>query len=448
MKYAPHNYQQQATRFITTTPRCAIFLDMGLGKTIITLTALKELLYNQLEAAKILIIAPKRVAETTWPDEINKWDHTKHLTYAIAVGTPTKRTQALAANAEITIINRENIDWLVNKSGHTWDFDTVVIDELSSFKSHRATRFKALRKALPKINRIIGLTGTPSPNGLLDLWAQYRLIDGGQRLGRFIGAYRREYFQPDKRNAYQIFTYKPQPGAENRIYKQIGDITLSMRATDHLQLPELTTINTPVRLDPREETAYKRFEKLQVLELEEAGITAASAGALLGKLIQYASGAIYSDTGQTVEIHSRKLDTLEDIIEAANGKPVLVAYWFKHDQARIKTRFPHAVNITTPDTIRDWNQGRIEIGLIHPASAGHGLNLQAGGSHLVWFTTPWSLELYQQTNARLYRQGQGRPVVIQHLVTAGTVDERVLRALGEKNVTQEALFEAVKEMTQ
>jgi len=446
MKFNPHDYQKHAAKFIIEHPRAALFLDMGLGKTVITLTALDDLLYDYFDAGKALIIAPLRVARDTWPTEIEKWDHTRGLSYAVAVGTADERLQALRKNADITIINRENIDWLVNKSHYPWDFDTVIIDELSSFKSHQSKRFKALRKKLPKIDRIVGLTGTPSPNGLIDLWAQYRLIDGGERLGKCIGRYRDNFFEPDKRNQERVFSYKPRAGAEKHIYRAIEDITLSMQTSDHLVLPPLTITQTDVKMSAAELEKYNRLEAEMVLELEgEEAITAVSAAALAGKLCQLASGAIYkNEDHEYSEIHDRKLDALEDVIEAANGKPVLVAYWFKHDLERLMKRFPKAKRIDSSKAIKAWNSGEIEIGLIHPASAGHGLNLQAGGSHLVWFSLTWSLELYQQTNARLYRQGQKNPVVIQHLVTKGTLDERVMKALATKDATQTALITAVK----
>lgn len=443
MRYEPHDYQQLATAFIEDHPQAAILLGMGLGKTVITLTAIWNLLLDSFLVRRVLIIAPLRVARDTWPVEAAKWDHLAGLTIAIAVGTKQDRLDALARNAMVTVINRENVPWLVKQLGSTWPFDMAVIDELSSFKNHRAERFKALTTVRPKINRIVGLTGTPASNGLMDLWAQFRLLDEGQRLGRFISHYRNRWFVPDKRNGMQIFTYKPRPGAEDKIYAAIGDITLSMRATDHLQLPALTVTTTAVTLYDREREAYERLRDEMVLDLGGQIVDAANAAALSGKLSQLASGAIYDEHGDVIEVHDRKLDALEDLIEAANGQPLLVAYWFKHDLQRIRQRFPEARELKTSSDIKAWNARQIPLALIHPASAGHGLNLQAGGNLLVWFSLTWSLELYQQTNARLYRQGQSEPVTITHLATTGTLDDAVLTALESKDLTQAALIDAV-----
>lgn len=443
MHYQPHNYQRQATSFIETHPQAAILLGMGLGKTVITLTAIWNLLLDSFLVRRVLIIAPLRVARDTWPTEAQKWDHLAGLTIAIAIGTKQDRLDALARNAMVTVINRENVPWLVKQLGSTWPFDMVVIDELSSFKNHRAQRFKALATVRPRISRIVGLTGTPASNGLMDLWAQFRLLDEGQRLGRFISHYRNRWFVPDKRNGMQIFTYKPRVGAEDEIYAAIGDITLSMRTTDHLQLPELTVTTTAVALDGEERAVYERLRDEMVLDLDGQIVDAANAAALSGKLLQLASGAIYDDHGNVIEVHDRKLDALEDLIEAANGQPLLVAYWFKHDATRIRQRFPEARELKTSSDIEAWNARQTPLALIHPASAGHGLNLQAGGNLLVWFSLTWSLELYQQTNARLYRQGQSQPVTITHLATTGTLDDAVLAALESKNLTQAALIDAV-----
>ena len=444
MLYQPHNYQAQATAFIETHPQAAVFLGLGMGKTVITLTAVWNFLLDSFLIRRVLIIAPLRVARDTWPTEAQKRDHLAGLTIAIAVGTKTDRLDALARNAMVTVINRENVPWLVKQLGSTWPFDMVVIDELSSFKNHRAQRFKAFTTVRPRIARIVGLTGTPASNGLMDLWAEFRLLDEGQRLGRFISHYRNRWFIPDKRNGMQIFTYKPRVGAEDEIYAAIGDITLSMRTTDHLTLPELTVTTTAVTLYDREREAYERLRDEMVLDLDGQIVDAANAAALSGKLLQLASGAIYDENGNVIEVHDRKLDALEDLVEAANGQPLLVAYWFKHDLQRITERFPQARELKTSADIKAWNGREIPLALIHPASAGHGLNLQQGGNLLVWFSLTWSLELYQQTNARLYRQGQDQPVTITHLATTGTLDEAVLKALDSKNTTQAALIEAVK----
>ncbi len=444
MHYTPHPYQAFTTNYIETHPQAAIILGMGMGKTIITLTAINNLIYDHFTVHKALIIAPLRVARDTWPQEINKWDHLTNLRTAVMVGDKHTREQALNTDADIYITNRENIPWLVDHVGHDWPFDMVVIDELSSFKNHQAKRFKALRKMRPHINRIIGLTGTPAPNSLMDLWAQFALIDGGGRLGKFITRYRNQYFLPDKRNGAQIYTYKPRPGAEQEIYDAISDITVSMRTTDYLDLPAVTYTNHPVTLSAPERAVYDRLKKDMVLQLGDDTIDATNAAALSGKLQQLASGAIYiDDEHNTTTVHARKLDALEDLIEQANGATVLVAYWFKHEAARILDRFPQARALATSQDFADWNSGKIPVGLIHPASAGHGLNLQAGGHILVWVTTPWSLELYEQTNARLHRQGQTEPVSIIHLVATDTIDTRVGAALSGKSVTQDALVEAV-----
>ncbi|HAT1145905.1 TPA: DEAD/DEAH box helicase [Corynebacterium striatum] len=448
MRYEPHDYQQLATAFIEDHPQAAILLGMGLGKTVITLTAIWNLLLDSFHARRVLIVAPLRVARDTWPAEATKWDHLDGLTVAVAVGSKAQRLAALDAGAMVTIINRENIPWLVRHLGGAWPFDMVVIDELSSFKNHRAQRFKALAAVRPQITRIVGLTGTPAANGLMDLWAQFRLLDEGQRLGRFITGYRNKWFTPDKRNGMQVFTYKPTPGAEDEIYEAISDITLSMRTTDHLQLPELTITTQVVDLEPREQRAYERLRDEMVLNLDGQVIDAANAAALSGKLLQLASGAIYDEHGETVVVHERKLDALEDLVEAANGQPLLVAYWFKHDLQRITARFPQARELKTSADITAWNQRQIPLALIHPASAGHGLNLQQGGNLLVWFSLTWSLELYQQTNARLYRQGQDQPVTITHLVAEGTLDEAVLQALESKDDIQSALIDAVTHQLQ
>lgn len=443
MKYKPHEYQIYATEYILTHPIAAVLLDMGLGKSVITLSAIFDLTLDSFLVRKVLVIAPLRVARDTWPAEIEKWDHLKGLNYTVAVGTVAQRKRALMKRAQVYIINRENIEWLISRSGISFDFDMVVIDELSSFKSHQAKRFKSLLKVRTKVKRIVGLTGTPSSNGLMDLWAEYRLLDMGQRLGRFIGRYREDYFVPDKRNQQVIFSYKPKPGAEEAIYRLISDITISMKGSDYLKLPELVINEVPVKLSEKEMKTLDTMKRDLITTVKGEEITAANAAALSGKLLQMANGAVYDDQGVVIHIHDSKLDALEDLIEAANGKPVLIAYWFKHDLSRIQKRFEVEV-LSTRDSIKRWNDGEIPIAVIHPASAGHGLNLQAGGSTLVWFGLTWSLELYQQTNARLWRQGQNETVVIHHLIAKGTIDERVMKALKDKDNTQAALIDAVK----
>lgn len=415
----------------------------------LTLTAIADLLFDSFEAHRILVIAPLRVARDTWPDELHKWEHLSDLRLSVAVGTETERKAALQAKADIYVINRENVVWLIEDSGIPFDFDTLVVDELSSFKNHQTKRFRSLMKVRPKVVRIIGLTGTPSSNGLMDLWAEYRLLDMGQRLGRFIGQYRSTYFTPDKRNGQVIFSYKPLPFAEKEIYAKIADITISMKSTDHLIMPDLVTAEYPVKLSDKERERYDELRQDLVLKLAGGDVTAANAAALSGKLCQMANGAVYGDDGTVHYIHDRKLDALEDLIEAANGKPVLVAYWFKHDleriSARLKDRHISFTKLDTSDSIASWNEGQWPVALIHPASAGHGLNLQSGGSTIIWFGLTWSLELYQQANTRLWRQGQkAETVVLHHIIAKDTIDERVMKALSAKDKTQTALIDAVK----
>ncbi len=449
MRYKPHEYQKYAIEFIKKNPIAAILLDMGMGKTSIVLSALNELMYDSFEVTKVLIIAPLRVARNTWSDEIKKWDHLNGIRYSIAVGTAAERLAALKADADIYIINRENVPWLIEDSGLPFDFDCVVVDELSSFKNWQAKRFKALMKVRPKIRRIVGLTGTPSSNGLMDLFAEFKILDMGERLGRFISQYRVNYFKPDRMNGPIVYTYKLLPGAEERIYDRISDITISMKATDYLEMPELLSTEYKVYLDEDERSKYEEMKDELVLQLPGGEITAANAAALSGKLSQLANGAIYDDDGSVNAFHERKLDALEDLIESANGKPVLVAYWFKHDLARLTERLNKLKvvfeKLDSDKSIEKWNAGELQVGLIHPASAGHGLNLQSGGNVIVWFGITWSLELYQQTIARLWRQGQtSGTVTVIHIITAGTVDERILKALEAKDHTQSALIEAVK----
>ncbi len=444
MKYNPHDYQQYATEFISTHPISALLLDMGLGKTSITLTAINDLLFDSFEVHKVLVVAPLRVARDTWSAEIEKWEHLKNLRYSVVVGTEQERLNALRTSADVYIINRENIQWLVEESGLIFDFDMAVIDELSSFKNHQSKRFRAFTKVRPKLKRIVGLTGTPAGNGLMDLFAEFKLLDMGERLGRLIGQYRNTYFQPDKRNGMVIYSYKPLPNAEQQIYDKISDITISMKAADHLKMPKLISTEYTVQLSEKEKEKYDRLKKDLILSTDDNEVTAANAASLSNKLSQMANGAVYSDNESIIEIHDRKLDALEDIIESMNGRSLLVAYWFKHDLERIKKRF-EIREIKSSEDISDWNSGRIPVALIHPASAGHGLNLQSGGSTLVWFGLTWSLELYQQTNARLWRQGQtADTVVIQHIIAKGTIDEQIMKVLKTKDTTQAALITAVK----
>lgn len=385
MKYKPHSYQEYAIRYIETHPISALLIDMGLGKTSITLTAIRNLLFDSFEVCKVLVIAPLRVAKNTWTDEIKKWEHLSTLTYSLIIGNENERLSALNEQTDIYIINRENVDWLVNKSGYKFDFDMVVIDELSSFKNHQSKRFKSLMKVRPLVKRIVGLTGTPSSNGLMDLFAEFKILDMGKRLGYFIGQYRNTYFKPDKMNGPIVYSYKPLSNAENAIYEKISDITVSMKANEYLKMPELLTSNYVVELSNSEKKQYDKMKKSLVLEITDGEITASNAASLSNKLCQLSNGAIYDDEQNIVEIHDRKLETLEDIIESMNGKPLLIAYWYRHDLERIKSRFS-VREIKTSEDISDWNDGKIPVALIHPASAGHGLNLQNGGfnSCVVW----------------------------------------------------------------
>jgi len=442
MKYNPHNYQSFAAEFILEHPVCCLMLDMGLGKTVVTLSALWELALNYFDIGKVLVIAPKRVATDTWPRELSKWEHLTGLTASLVIGNREQREKALNCPAFLYIINRENVCWLVEN--HRWDFDTVVIDELSSFKSNRTERFKAMKKVRPLAHRVIGLTGTPAPNSLLDLWPEMYLLDMGQRLGRFITGYRERFFTPDKRNREIVYSYKPREGAEDAIYSLISDICISMKAVDYLDMPERIDNRIEVEMSAKEKKIYDDFCRDMVVQIEDEELDAVNAGVLSGKLLQMANGAVYGDDRRVLPIHSRKLDALEDLVEAANGKPLLVAYWYKHDLARIREHFPEARCIDTSKDISDWNAGKVPMALIHPASAGHGLNLQEGGCTIVWYGLTWSLELYQQLNARLWRQGQKHTVVIHHIITKGTHDEDVMKALENKDMRQSNLIAAVR----
>ena len=446
MKYKPHKYQEYSQDFIINNSHLALFLDCGLGKTVITLTAIDELMFDYFEVSKVLVIAPLRVAESTWDEEAAKWDHLKHLKISKVLGTEKERINALYTKADIYIINRENVKWLVDKCGKDWPFDMVVIDELSSFKSHRAQRFKALRKVRPFMKRVVGLTGTPAPNGLIDLWSQIYLLDGGERLGKTITGYRERYFLPDKRNQHIVFTYKLKEGAEEAIYEKLSDICVSMKAEDYLKLPERINNIIPIHLPKKAKEKYDQLERDLLLPLKDSDIVANTAGVLANKLLQMANGAVYDEDGDVQEIHNAKLKALEDTIEAANGKPVLIFYSYKHDLDRIKKHLKRddLTVLDTAEDIKKWNEGKIPIMLAHPASAGHGLNLQAGGNIIIWFGLTWSLELYSQANARLYRQGQKQNVIIHHLVAKDTMDEDVMKALEGKEVGQEALLNAVK----
>ena len=453
MRFKPHEYQRYCIDYIKTHPISALFLDMGLGKTVTTLSALRDLMLDDMAVSKVLVIAPLRVARDTWPAEVEKWDHLSDLDVSVIVGTVKERTAALNHNAMIYVINRENVKWLVEyyeKNGLRWDFDCVVIDELSSFKNHQSQRFKWLRKVRPFVRRWVGLTGTPTSNGLMDLWAEIGILDGGERLGRFIGRFRDAYFKPGSMNPSTgvVFSYIPRPGAEEQIYDRISDMTISMKALDYLEMPECVYVNHEVQMSKPERKLYDQLKTDLIIPTEDGDIDARNAAALSNKLLQMSNGAVYDENGDARVIHSRKLEMLDDLIESANGQPVLIAYWFKHDRARIVEHLIEAGyeprDIRESGDIKDWNAGKIPVALIHPAGAGHGLNIQEGGHILIWFGLTWSLELYQQTNARLWRQGQSNTVTIHHIVTKDTVDEDVLTALEAKDVTQEKLIAAVK----
>ncbi|WAX25202.1 DEAD/DEAH box helicase [Streptococcus phage YS214] len=450
MKLTLHNYQVVAKDFIIGHPYAAVILDMGMGKTATTLSAVNELMFDRFEVTKVLVIAPLRVANTVWSDEIEQWAELRHLRYSKIVGTPKQRKVALQKDADIYIVNRENLPWLVEQCSPYFKWDMVVIDELSSFKSWQSKRFKAFMAMRPYVKRIVGLTGTPSSNGLMDLFAEFKVIDGGERLGRFIGEFRSRYFEEGRRNGNIVYEYIPMDYAESQIQDKISDITISMKALDYLDMPDLISTKKLVRLSEKEKEKYSQFKKEYVLsEIDGLEVTAANAASLTNKLVQLSNGAVYSDDHTVVPLHEQKLDALEDILESANGEPVLVAYWFKHDLDRIigrleKIKVKSRV-LKTEEDIREWNKGNVPVGLLHPAGAGHGLNLQKGGHHLVWFGLTWSLELYQQTNARLWRQGQeAETVVIQHIVTEGTIDEEILKALENKDAQQERLIAAVR----
>ena len=446
MKFIPHDYQKRAIALTVEKPNIGLLLEMGLGKTVITMTAIQELMYDCFEVSRVLIIAPKRVAEDTWTREHEKWDHLKGLRISKVLGTEQQRLSALAADADIYVIGRDNVKWLVEtyQRRKKWPFDMIVVDELSSFKNPQAQRFRALRKVLPHTKRVVGLTGTPSPNGLMDLWAEIYLLDRGERLGGTIGAYRETYFRPGARSGYTTYKWEPIRGAQEVIEKKISDICISMSAADYLQLPKRIDNVIPVKLSTSEMAAYRRMEEEQLLRIDDEDIAALNAAAVMGKLLQIANGSVYSVDNVPVKIHEAKLDALSEIVDTTDS-PVLVFYSYKHDLSAIRGKIPEARTLETEKDIADWNAGKIKVLLAHPASVGYGLNLQEGGHTIVWYGLTWSLELYQQANARLHRQGQEKPVIIHHLIATGTVDEQVMRALQSKDVTQASLMRALKE---
>ena len=449
-EFIPHKYQLTAINHVINVPKCGLFLDMGLGKTVSTLTAIKELKYNRFQVNKVLIIAPKKVAEGTWSKEKDKWNHTKDFRVSLVLGSQQKRIKALSVNADLYIINRENIPWLVDYLRNDWYFDTVVIDESSSFKNSRSKRFKALKMVLPKINRLIELTGTPSPNGVEDLWAQIYLLDQGIRLEKYITHFRAKYMEPNKRNRSQIFDYKIKDGVYDSIINKISDICISMKSEDYLELPDLSYNEIPVILNDKARRDYDKMERDFVLELEgaEDEITAVNAAALSNKLLQISNGAVYDSSGIYTEVHDAKIEAFLELVERLQGKSLLVFYNFQHDRDRIKRALEKSdlvvKELKTTQDEDDWNAGKIDILLTHPASAAYGLNLQEGGNHVCWFGLSWNLEHYQQANKRLHRQGQKEKVIIQHLVTQGTRDEDVMRALDNKAGVQEEIMQSLK----
>lgn len=446
MKFVPYDYQKRAIDKIISLPSVGLFLEMGLGKSVITLTAVKYLIYDELDITKVLVIAPLMVARDTWSRECDKWDHLKSLKVSKILGNAKQRELAVHADADIYVINRENVAWLVENYRNAWKWDMLVIDELSSFKSPKSERFRALKKVRPKFKRIVGLTGTPDPNGLMDLWAEIYLLDGGQRLERTIGAYRRKYFRPGRSNGYVVYDWLPVPGADKVIPKKIKDITVSMLAADYLQLPKRIDRIVSVTLTDDEQKTYRKLEREHLLELDETEVSAPNAAAVMGKLLQLSGGAVYDDDGGVVEFHSEKLKALEEIIES-NSEPVLIFYGYRHERSRILKAFKDygPRELKSEGDIADWNDGKIRVLIAHPASVGYGLNLQDGGHIIIWYSLPWSLDQYQQANARLYRQGQQKPVIIHHLIATGTVDEQVMKALTEKNTSQAALMHLLDE---
>lgn len=445
MKFEAKYYQQYCIDKIIEQPELGLLLDMGMGKTAITLTAVERLVYDYFSVRKVLVIAPLRPAIETWPAEVEKWDHLKHITTSLVLGDKGSRLKALEKDAELYIVNRENVQWLVNHYKKKWPFDMVVIDELSSFKSSKAQRFKALKKVRPYIKRIVGLTGTPSPNGLLDLWPQMYLLDSGKALGKTITSYREKWFVPDKRNATTIFSWKPKDDAEDEIYQKLEPLCISMKTADYLQLPERLDIRHEIETSKATMDLYKKLERDMILPYEDGDIDAGSAAILVNKLLQVAGGAAYDENGNAKLLHNEKLDALDVLLEEANGQPVLLFYSYKHERDRIIERHPEAVDVKEDTAVKEWNAGNIPLLLAHPASAGHGLNLQFGGHIVIWYGLPCSLELYQQANKRVHRMGQKETVLIHHLLMKNTADMWVLdQVLTEKDKRQNALLEALK----
>jgi SNF2 family DNA or RNA helicase len=454
MQYIPHTYQTRLKDFIIDNRYAFLTVDMGLGKTVTTLTAVRELLEDYLEAERVLVIAPKSVAENTWTSECAKWDHLAHLRVSVVMGDEKHRIKALETPADLYVINRDNVVWLTEHYGAQWPFDTVIIDESSSFKNPQARRFKALRKVRPMIRRMVLLTGTPSPNGHMDLWSQMWLIDMGQRLGRTLTSYRSKYFKPGRSNGHTVYNWILNPGASAAIGELMADVTVSLKAEDWIEVPDLIETDVRIALSPKELQQYKIFERDQVMSIGSADIVAITAAALATKLLQFTGGAMYAETPDGretyVKVSDAKLSALEDIIEAADGDPVLVFYQYRHELERLQEYFKalHPVTFSgEPETLKAWNEGRIPLLLCQPASVQYGLNMQAGGHIIVWYTPTWNLEQYQQANARLHRQGQGRPVICYRLICDGTIDEKVVGALKGKDTAQERLLRLIRDIT-
>ena len=451
MIYRPHAYQERATAFVVHNRYTALFLDMGLGKTVATLTALQQLKEDYMEIDKTLVIAPKSVARNTWTGESHKWDHLRNMRLSIVMGTDKQRRKALEAEADVYVINRDNVTWLVNYCCNTlrcWPFDSVVVDESSSFKNPQSRRFKSLRKMVPQIRRMVLLTGTPSPNGLMDLWAQINLLDSGKRLGRTLSMYRQQYFRPGKHNGHVVFEWVPKAGSRERITEAISDICLSMQAEDYLEMPDLIQAGVTIALADDEMKGYQDFEKEQLMQVDEAQIEAVTAAALTNKLLQYTGGAVYDSDHEWHKVGDSKMEALQSILEATE-EPVLVFYQYQHEKERILADFGNYQPVLfngEPEILKKWNNQEIRLLLCHPASVAYGLNMQEGGRTIVWYTPTWNLELYQQANARLYRQGQAKPVLLYHIVATGTMDERVMDALGGKGDCQTALLRRIKEL--
>lgn len=445
--FKPYDYQAYAIDKIIDNKRFGLFLDMGLGKTVSTLTAIEHLKFDYLDVDKVLVIAPKRVAEDTWAQEVEKWTHLSHLDVSLVLGTPKQREQALERNADIYVTNKENTKWICERYKKDWPFDMVVIDELSTFKNSDSQRFKILKKKWPLFDRFVGLTGTPAPKNIMDLWAQIYLIDGGERLGKFKTHFRQRYFYPTHKVAEHTFNWELKDGAKDEIYKMISDVTVSMESKDYLEMPERVDTVKEAKLSKKERALYDELEENMVIENDtddDKDIVALNSASLSNKLLQMSNGAVYADDGSITHIHDKKLELLDEIIEESQGQPILVMYNYKHDKERLLERYSFAETLDSDNYMEGWNNGEIQMLITHPASAGHGLNLQYGGSIMVWFGLTWNLEYYEQANARLYRQGQKKMTVIHHLLTENSIDQKVYESLKNKKLGQNELMNAVK----